>query len=117
MGKLTAWAALVTRVQAVHGKSSTAARGLSKAPPPDTVLADLILGVCEGTAGDSAQTQFLSLLLLLCRLIHMCSSGVQERDGACGEERSTASGDSPAAQALCAQLCNHGRQHGKEGGY
>lgn len=43
MGKLTARAALTTSVQAVHGKLSTAARGLSKAPPPDTVLADLIL--------------------------------------------------------------------------
>lgn len=60
----------MTGVQAVHGKSSTAAKGLSKAPPPDTVLADLVLGVCEGMAGYSAQAQFLSLLLLLCRLTH-----------------------------------------------
>ena len=59
----------MTSVQAACGKSTAAASELIKAPPPVTALAGVNLRAPKATARHFAQTQFPSLLLLLCGLL------------------------------------------------
>ena len=62
-------AGLMTSVQAAYGKSTIAAKGLIKAPPPVTVLAGLNLRAHKMMVRYLAQTQFPPLLLLLSKLL------------------------------------------------